>query len=93
MDFELILRSAVAGILGGDFADWVLKNNADKRIYIPIFTLSFVLFVWIFFILSAFFGIVYLIKGFFIPWLGLFLASALFSFLVSISLFLINKNK
>lgn len=91
IDIDLILRSAIAGIVGGEIANWLSgKNRAVKPSFFILYSLCF---TTIYSLTILFFYIIYLIKGFLIPWFGLFITSSLISFFVSISLILLDKYR
>lgn len=91
IDFDLISRSIIAGILGGEFAEWL--STKDRTIKIPPFVLYSLCFTIIYSLALLFVSVVYFTKGFPIHWSGLFVVSSLISFSISLFVFVVDKFK
>lgn len=86
-----VLTNAAAGIVIGEVAGTLAKE--DKVIRIPFFILYALCFTAIYTVGAVFFVLVYLAKGFFVPWLGLAVAVMAMSFSVVAVLFVLNQLK
>lgn len=81
----------LAGIIGGELATRLAKN--DTKIEIPILFVYLISFSTIYSVSFIFTGIVFLLKGFPIPWEGIGIFSILISLTISIILLVIKKVK
>ena len=81
----------LAGIVGGELATRLVKN--DKKIEISIPLVYLISFSTIYSVSFIFTGIVFLLKSFPIPWKGIGIFSILISLTISIILLVIKKVK
>lgn len=81
----------IAGIIGGELATRLVKNDTKIKISIPLaYLISFTAIYTVFLICT---GIIFLLKGFPIPWGGIGIFSILISLTISVILFIIKKVK
>lgn len=86
-----LLVSLLVGILGGEAARYAETNN--HKMNIPIRLIYLISFAIFYNICMIFMGIVYLLKGFLIPWGGIAIFSTLISLAISTILFILKKIK
>ncbi len=89
MEVNSLLFAFLAGIIGGELATRLAKNNT--KIEIPIQLIYIIIFTTIYTISVIFTGIVFLLKGFPIPWDGIGVYSILISLTISVILLIIKK--
>lgn len=81
----------LAGIVGGELATRLAKN--DTKIEIPILFVYLISFTTIYTVSFIFTGIIFLLKGFPIPWDGIGIFSILTSLTITVILLIIKKVK
>lgn len=84
-----LLFAFLAGIIGGELATRLVKDNT--RIEIPIPLIYMISFTTIYTISVIFTGVIFLLKGFPIPWSGIGVSSILISLTISVILLFIKK--
>jgi hypothetical protein len=85
------LFAFLVGIIGGELATRITKNNTKIEVHIPlIYMISFSTIYTIFVIFT---GIVFLLRGFPIPWNGIGISSILISLTISAILLVIQRVK
>lgn len=84
-----LLFAFLAGIIGGELATRLVKDNTKIEIPIPlIYMISFTTIYTISVIIT---GVIFLLKGFPIPWSGIGVSSILISLTISVILLFIKK--
>ena len=83
-----LIFAFLSGMLGGELANYVAKN--DKRVELPTLLIYLISFSIVYTISVTFTGIVYLIKGFPIPWKWIGVFSISTSLALSLILFTIK---
>lgn len=79
----------LVGMVGGDIANDMAKNNKKFKLPIPlIFSISF---STLYVIGLLFFAIVYFLKGYEIPWKNLSIFCLAIAFLISIFIFVLER--
>lgn len=90
MDDNLIVFILII-LFGDKFIKFIIDN--DRSISLPFLLIYFILFAVIFHVGLPFFVLVFLIKGFHIPWMPLCIVSMLISFFSALVLLLIDRNR
>lgn len=86
-----LIISLLFGVLGGEVATYLEKK--DRKINLPIRLIYLVSFAIIYNVSMIFTGLVYLLKGFPIPWSSIGIFSILISLSISIALFFLKIIK
>lgn len=90
MDDNLIVVILII-LFGDKFIKFIIDN--DRNIPLPFLLIYFILFAVIFHVGLSFFVLVFLIKGFRIPWMSLCIVSMLISFFSTLVLLLIDRSR
>lgn len=90
-DDGLIIRSIIAGIVGGELVDWVAGQ--DRQIKLPFVVIYSLCFTMIYSLTLLFFGVAYFLFDRAIPWAKFSIVVMVISVLISLILTIIDGRQ